>query len=79
MAEPSPKSHTQLVTPALDGVASKITVFVPLGIEGSVGEKVKSATISLEVDDTVIVLEVVDVCPRSLVTVSVTVYVSPRK
>ena len=70
-AEPSPKSHVHVVTPELDGVASKITVFVPVEIVGSVGEKVKSAEI--KVPDTGTVIEVVADCPASLVTVSVTV------
>jgi len=70
---PSPKSHVHVVTPGVDGVASKFTVFVPAEMLGSVGEKVKAATITVVLADTGTVLVVVDVCPRSLVTVSVTV------
>jgi hypothetical protein len=46
-------------------------------IPGAVGENVKLATTCDEVADTVTVVDAVEDCPMSLVTVSVTVYVAP--
>jgi hypothetical protein len=65
------------VTPALDPVASKITLFVAPEIEGFVGENVKLAEIAAGV--TVTVFDVRFDCPRSFVTVNVTVYVLDRE
>jgi hypothetical protein len=45
---------------------------------GVVGENVKIATCGGRVADTLTVLEAVDVCPRSLVTVSTTVNIAAR-
>jgi len=70
---PSPKSHVHVLALALDGVESKLTVFVPVEMLGSVGEKVKRATSTVVVAETGTVLVVVDACPMLLVTVSVTV------
>jgi hypothetical protein len=70
--EPSPKSHVHAVTPGLESVASKSTVFVFKEIVGLVGEKMKSATSCVEAADTVTDRDVDAVCPRSFLTVSVT-------
>ena len=70
---PSPKSHAQAVGVALDGVESKSTLFVPFAMLGFVGENVKSAEMVVAV--TVMVKDVVAVCPEVAVTVSVTVNV----
>jgi hypothetical protein len=70
---PSPKSHVQEVAAALESEASNTTVFVPREIVGSVGENVKSATSWLEAVETVTVLAMDAVWPRSFLPVSVTV------
>ncbi len=76
---PSPKSQAQLLAVALEFAASKITLFVPLVIDGSVGENVNAATKSLDVVDTVIVREMVADCLKSFVAVNETVYVAARE
>lgn len=69
--DPSPKLQPNV--PVL-GVAAEALKKTSWLIAGAVGENVKLAVTPGVMGDTVIVLAEVDACPRSLVTVSVTLY-----
>jgi hypothetical protein len=70
LLEPSPKSHENVALTTVVDEALKKTVSLTPGVDG---ENVKLTAPPGRVPDTVMVLELVAVCPTPLLTLSVTV------